>query len=163
MYSEKGIYRAAPYFNRELSQLEFHKRVLKQAEDESIPLLERQRFLCISSTNPDEFFEVRVAGLMQKLEAGVTQTDDDHEILCGSADWMERNLFSRVEVVFPILDPRLRDKVYKEGLAPYLADNTRPWQLQSDGSYKRNKPGNARPRNTQRLQLEKLSKPCPCQ
>ena len=77
MYSEKGIYHDAPYFNRELSQLEFHKRVLKQAEDESIPLLERLRFLCISSTNLDEFFEVRVAGLMQKLEAGVMQTDDD--------------------------------------------------------------------------------------
>jgi polyphosphate kinase len=48
MYSEKGIYHDAPYFNRELSQLEFHKRVLKQAEDESIPLLERLRFLCAS-------------------------------------------------------------------------------------------------------------------
>ena len=48
------------YFNRELSQLEFHKRVLKQAEDESIPLLERLRFLCISSTNLDEFFETAV-------------------------------------------------------------------------------------------------------
>ena len=86
--------------------------------------------------------------------------DGDHEIFCGSADWMERNLFSRVEVVFPILDPLLRDKVYKEGLAPYLTDNTQSWQLQSDGNYKRNKPGNARPRNTQRLLLEKLSKPC---
>ena len=86
--------------------------------------------------------------------------DGDHEILCGSADWMERNLFSRVEVVFPVLDPLLRDKVYKEGLAPYLTDNTRSWQLQGDGTYKRNKPGNTRPRNTQNMLLEKLSKPC---
>ena len=70
MSSEKGIDHDAPCFNRELSQLEFHKRVLRQAEDESLPLLERLRFLCISSTDLDEFFEVRVAGLMQKLEAG---------------------------------------------------------------------------------------------
>jgi polyphosphate kinase len=54
----------------------------------------------------------------------------------------------------------LRDKVYQEGLAPYLADNNQSWQLQSNGNYKRNKPGNARPRNTQGLLLEKLSKPC---
>jgi len=70
MYSEKDIDHDAPCFNRELSQLEFHKRVLRQAEDESIPLLERLRFLCMPSTNLDEFFEVRVASLMQKLEAG---------------------------------------------------------------------------------------------
>ena len=65
------------FFNRELSLLAFHKRVLLQAEDESVPLLERLRFLCISSTNLDEFFEVRVAGLMQKCEWGITEADSD--------------------------------------------------------------------------------------
>ncbi len=74
---ERGASGEVNYFNRELSQLAFHKRVLLQAEDESIPLLERLRFLCISSTNLDEFFEVRVAGLMQRLEAGVNRTDAD--------------------------------------------------------------------------------------
>ena len=83
--------------------------------------------------------------------------DGDKEIYCGSADWMERNLFSRVEVCFPILDPLLREKVLKEGLLPYLSDNTQSWQLQSDGNYKRNKPGNARPRIAQNILLEKLS------
>jgi len=58
------------YFNRELSFLEFNRRVLAQAFDESVPLLERLRFLCISSSNLDEFFEIRVSGLKQLLELG---------------------------------------------------------------------------------------------
>ena len=56
------------YVNRELSQLEFNLRVLQQARDETVPLLERLKFLCISSTNLDEFFEIRVSGLKQRQE-----------------------------------------------------------------------------------------------
>ena len=61
------------YINRELSFLEFNQRVLQQAFDESAPLLERLKFLCISSSNLDEFFEIRVAGLKQLLELGSGQ------------------------------------------------------------------------------------------
>lgn len=56
------------YINRELSQLEFNFRVLRQAADPSTPLLERLKFLCISSTNLDEFFEIRVAAVKQRIE-----------------------------------------------------------------------------------------------
>ena len=58
------------YINRELSMLEFNKRVLALAQDDEIPLLERLRFLCITSTNLDEFFEIRVAALKQRMELG---------------------------------------------------------------------------------------------
>jgi polyphosphate kinase len=58
------------YFNRELSLLEFNKRVLEQAKDEWVPLLERLKFLCISCSNLDEFYEIRVAGLKQLIKLG---------------------------------------------------------------------------------------------
>ncbi|RJF98899.1 polyphosphate kinase 1 [Noviherbaspirillum saxi] len=61
------------YLNRELSQLAFNRRVLAQAEDPSIPLLERLRYLCIVSSNLDEFFEVRIASLLAHHRMGGTQ------------------------------------------------------------------------------------------
>src|ERR1039458_10102538 len=65
------------FINRELSSLEFNQRVLAQSLDARVPLLERLKFLCISSSNLDEFFEIRVAGLKQLLELGSTQTGPD--------------------------------------------------------------------------------------
>jgi len=63
------------YINRELSWLEFNDRVLREGLSEELPLLERLKFLAIVSSNLDEFFQVRVAGLMQQRSAGVRRTD----------------------------------------------------------------------------------------
>jgi len=65
------------YINRELSALEFNRRVLHQAQDLATPLLERLKFLCIVSTNLDEFFEIRVSGLQQRREIGASPQGPD--------------------------------------------------------------------------------------
>ncbi len=57
------------------------------------------------------------------------------ELFCSSADWMRRNLKSRVETCFPILDKSVFKQVFEEGLSIYLKDNMNTWLLQSDGSY----------------------------
>src|SRR3989440_8614856 len=68
---------AALYFNRELSWLDFNERVLELAEDSSVPLLERLFFCSIYSSNLDEFFMVRVAGLTDQVEAGIDARGPD--------------------------------------------------------------------------------------
>jgi polyphosphate kinase len=65
-----NLHLASHYINRELSFLEFNQRVLDQAKDPTTPLLERVRFLASSCSNLDEFFEIRVAGLKQRVEDG---------------------------------------------------------------------------------------------
>ena len=67
----------ALYLNRELSHLEFQRRVLEEARDRRNALLERVKFLSIFGSNIDEFFMVRVAGVMQQIENGIQETGMD--------------------------------------------------------------------------------------
>ena len=77
------------FLNRELSWLEFNQRVLDEALDRKIPLLERLKFFCIVSSNLDEFFEVRVAGLKQQIEAKISER---------TVDGYRGSLFSKLQV-----------------------------------------------------------------
>src|SRR5881296_2315793 len=73
----EDLARPSLYINRELSWLEFNDRVLQLAEDEEVPLLERVKFCAIYTTNLDEFYMVRVAGLHDQVDAGVTTRGPD--------------------------------------------------------------------------------------
>jgi polyphosphate kinase len=68
------------------------------------------------------------------------QADGADQVFLSSADWMERNFFRRIELAFPILDRRLKRRVMKEGLLPYLTDNLRAWEMGPDGQYQRKRP-----------------------
>jgi polyphosphate kinase len=81
------------------------------------------------------------------------------DVYLSSADWMERNFFRRIEVAFPILDPKLKKRVIEEGLKKYLADNMQAWEMHSDGHYERLKPTRNAARSAQMELLNELSGP----
>ncbi len=68
------------------------------------------------------------------------RNDLAHDVYLSSADWMNRNLFRRIEVAFPILDKALKKRIMSEGLMPYLKDNQNAWQLDGQGAYHRKRP-----------------------
>jgi len=101
------------YINRELSQLAFNVRVLKQAMDTSIPLLERLKFLCISSTNLDEFFEIRVSGLKHRLAVNAAPAGPDNlssaDVLRTVAEQTSALVTEQYRVLNDELIPKLRE------------------------------------------------------
>jgi polyphosphate kinase len=100
-------------FNRELSWLDFNERVLTLADDESVPTLERAKFLAIFSQNLDEFFQVRVAGLKDQLAAGITTPSSDGR----SPAQQLVEVRERLERILPWME-----EIFLEKVAPALAD-----------------------------------------
>ena len=90
--------------------------MIEQTRDEDLPLLERLRFLCIASTNLDEFFEIRVAGLKQQAKYGLTQTGPDNlspaEVLMRISETAHRFVEEQYQVWNEMMIPALsKDKI----------------------------------------------------
>lgn len=119
------------YINRELSQLEFNKRVFAQALDPSVPLLERLRFLCISCTNLDEFFEIRVAALKQHLEIGAPALGPEKLSAQTVFDALRPGTVSLVEAQYQLLNDVLTPELAASGInfvkAEDWSDEQRQW------------------------------------
>jgi polyphosphate kinase len=82
--------------------------------------------------------------------------DGAEDVYLSSADWMGRNVFRRIEVAFPVLDPLLKARVIDEGLKPYLADSSDAWELAPDGSYAKGK-AKGRTVSAQRELLQRMA------
>jgi polyphosphate kinase len=97
-----------------------------------------------------------VGRLLEHSRVYYFHNDDNPEIYCASADWMERNFFRRIEVCFPIERKQHRDRII-EDLQTYLADNTQAWVLGPDGSYKRVPAGNTPAVSAQEMLLRRYA------
>ena len=104
------------YLNRELSLLAFHRRVLSMAEDASLPLLERLQFLCISSSNLDEFFEVRVASLRKKRAHGLKTTGVDEVEIFPLLQQIRERVADMVQNQYAVFNDDLIPALASEGV-----------------------------------------------
>src|SRR5690606_35633360 len=107
--------RSPDYFlNRELSALQFNRRVLHLAKDSAVPLLERLKFLCIVSTNLDEFFEIRISGLRQRQELGLSPQGPDllsaRQLLQALGQQTRELIEEQYRVLNDVIVPALHDE-----------------------------------------------------
>src|SRR3977135_563343 len=106
----------ANYINREASWLAFNRRVLEESQDEKNPLLERLKFLAISASNLDEFFEVRVAGLVQQNEDGNTEAGPDGLTLVEQPAVASRETHEFVDDQYRCWNDKLRPALSEHGI-----------------------------------------------
>ena len=85
------------------------------------------------------------------------QNGSSEDVYLSSADWMDRNFFRRIELCFPVLDPRLKKRVINEGLKPYLADDRQTWEMDADGQYHKKISESSKPRCAQEELLALLA------
>jgi len=104
------------FINRESSWLEFNRRVLEEAEDRDNPLLERLKFLSITASNLDEFFEVRVAGLLQQIEDGYSEAGPDGLTLIEERELISRFTHELVDDQYRCWNEQLRPEMAEHGI-----------------------------------------------
>ncbi|MDQ2963767.1 MAG: polyphosphate kinase 1 [Pseudomonadota bacterium] len=99
-----------------------------------------------------------VGRFLEHSRVWLFDNDGAEDVYLSSADWMGRNLFRRIEIAFPMLDPALKARVIDEGLKPYLGDSRDAWVLDVDASYTRAKPlPRAQPSSAQAELLERMA------
>jgi len=116
-WSGEDLDASALYLNRELSLLTFTHRVLALACDERVPLLERLRFLCISCTNLDEFFEVRVASVRQRLQHGANQPGPDGLSPAATLDAIRTAVVEMVDEQYRVMNQDLTPQLSDQGIS----------------------------------------------
>jgi polyphosphate kinase len=79
------------------------------------------------------------------------------DVYLSSADWMDRNFFRRVEICFPVFDPKLKKRVISEGLRPYLDDNSQAWEMSAEGHYQLTTPRRGKPHAAQEVLIGLLA------
>jgi len=104
------------FINREMSLLAFNERVLAQAQDESVPLLERLRFICIVSSNMDEFFEVRVAGLKERAALSPHALSPDGQTARQTLQLIEPRIRALVDRQYEILNQQILPQLMEQGI-----------------------------------------------
>jgi polyphosphate kinase len=104
------------FLNRDTSWLAFNRRVLEEAEDEGNPLLERLKFLAISASNLDEFFEIRVASMLQQLEDGLNEAGPDGLTLIERRDALSKLAHEFVDEQYDCWNARLRPALCDNGI-----------------------------------------------
>ncbi len=123
------------YINRELSQLAFNRRVFEQSKIASVPLLERMRFLCITSSNLDEFFEIRVAGLKQQFEFGSTQTGPDGLTPSAALARISDQSRELIKEQYEVLNTSLLPALAREGIRFLRREEWNPELIEWSNNY----------------------------
>ncbi|MCA9752776.1 MAG: RNA degradosome polyphosphate kinase, partial [Gemmatimonadetes bacterium] len=119
---------AGLYINREISLLEFHQRVLEQAKDPETPVLERLRFLCISSSILDEFFEIRVGALREQVAYGLAKSGPDGLGAKEALEHIRHRVQRLVAEQYRLLNEELLPALEAEGIVLYARDRLSPDQ-----------------------------------
>src|SRR5438270_11163958 len=104
------------FINRELSWLEFNRRVLEEAQDATQPLIERVKFLTIFSSNLDEFFEIRVAGIKQQIESETSDVGPDGLSPTETFNAIQRLVRELVETQYALWNNDLKPTLAKNGI-----------------------------------------------
>src|SRR5690242_6170422 len=120
----------AQFVNRELGILAFNRRVLAQAADESVPLLERLRFLTIVSSNLDEFFEIRVAGLKESIKLGLHDAGPDARTAAEVFEGVSREAHALVAEQYKLLNETVLPSLAREGVVFPKREEWTPAQRQ---------------------------------